>query len=465
LASLIYIFGRKFPCYLAARMFHGIGSSLIASSSFSLLANLYKTDKERGEIMSKAGSGIACGVLTGPVVGGLLYALGEKMGLGSYARLVPFACVSLADIFSIVTIHFFINSPYRAKKSNGQSSDTIISKEKTKKNLSNWEILKYIPILALVYLSFAGNLQTAYVEPILPNYWIKLTKNNWDTFRSGILFAFSPLSYTIFMPLMGKHGYKIGRHNVMFIGMILISSIALIILPTEKLIYLSALFLFIMGFGSGAIDASLQPMLAQAYDNLLEKKKLKEKKSLTSRKDSDTSTIESDIKLIILPNDEKETDIIDLRNNNNDRIKIRNKNDNTIEGKREEKEEGENDDTIKGKGDDEDKEREEGEGENDETIKGKEENDDDEGEEEEEEDAHNKYTRVFSLGNMAMNIGFITGPMISSFLVASIDGEDPSVNRFKSSFFKCCLIFTAFGCLSSLVAIIPGMKKYQSKKK
>ncbi len=53
MASLIYIFGRKFPCYLAARMFHGIGSSLIASSSFSLLANHYKTDKERGEIMSK----------------------------------------------------------------------------------------------------------------------------------------------------------------------------------------------------------------------------------------------------------------------------------------------------------------------------------------------------------------------------------------------------------------------------
>jgi len=38
---------------VAARGFHGIGSSLIASSSFSLLANHYKTDKERGEIMSK----------------------------------------------------------------------------------------------------------------------------------------------------------------------------------------------------------------------------------------------------------------------------------------------------------------------------------------------------------------------------------------------------------------------------
>jgi len=38
---------------MTARGIHGIGSSLIASSSFSLLANHYKTDEERGEIMSK----------------------------------------------------------------------------------------------------------------------------------------------------------------------------------------------------------------------------------------------------------------------------------------------------------------------------------------------------------------------------------------------------------------------------
>jgi len=429
IATLVYIFGRKFPSYLGARMFHGIGSSLIASSSFSLLANHYKTDKERGEIMSKAGSGIACGVLTGPVVGGLLYALGEKMGLGSYARLVPFACVSLADILSMISIHFFINSPYRAKKIKieDQSSETLTvsEKKKTKKNLSNWEILKYVPILALVYLSFAGNVLMCYIEPILPNYWMKLTKNNWDTFRSGILFAFSPLSYTIFLPFMGKHGYKIGRHNVILIGMIILSSIALIIIPSEKLIYSSALFLFIMGLGSGAVDASIQPMLAQNYDNLLKRKKSKKMKSSSqqilnaSGSIEDTSTVDNNIELTVYANNEE-------------RIRIRD------EDATERVEEEEKNSKTK------------------ESIKEK----DDNGEEEEEE-AHNKYTRVFSLGNMAMNIAFIIGPMISSLIVAWIHGEDPSVNRFKSSFFRCCLIFTAFGCLSSLIAIIPGLKKYR----
>jgi len=421
IATLIYIFGRKFPSYLGARMFHGIGSSLIASSSFSLLANHYKTDKERGEIMSKAGSGIACGVLTGPVVGGLLYALGERLGLGSYARLVPFACVSLADILSMVSIHFFINSPYRAKKTTEQSSETLtVTEKKTKKNLSNWEILKYIPILALVYLSFAGNVLMCYIEPILPNYWMKLTKNNWDTFRSGILFAFSPLSYTIFLPFMGKHGYKIGRHNVILIGMIILSSIALIIIPSEKLIYSSAFFLFIMGLGSGAVDASIQPMLAQNYDNLLKKKKSKKMKSSSQQilnatnSLDDSSTVDNTIELTVYANNEERIRIRDVT----ERIE-------------------EEDSKIK-----------------EESDKGKD-------EEEEEEEAHNKYTRVFSLGNMAMNIAFIIGPMISSLIVAWIHGEDPSVNRFKSSFFRCCLIFTAFGCLSSLIAIIPGLKRYR----
>ena len=55
--------------------------------------------------------------------------------------------------------------------------------------------------------------------------------------------------------------------------------------------------------------------------------------------------------------------------------------------------------------------------------------------------------------------------MISSSLVALLDGDEPNVNRYNSSFFKCCLIFSTFGILSSVVALIPGMKKYRSKKK
>ncbi|ORX48704.1 MFS general substrate transporter [Piromyces finnis] len=444
LASLIYIFGRKFPCYLLARMFHGIGSSLIASSSFSLLANQYKTDKERGEIMSKAGSGIACGVLCGPVVGGLLYSLGEKMGLGNFARLIPFACCSLADLLSICAVHFFINSPYRLKKKhNHRSLEEEKSTNKNNKsslspitkNLSNFEILKYIPIFALVYLSFAGNLQTAYIEPILPNYWMKLTDNNWNTFKSGILFAFSPLSYTILMPILGKYGYKIGRHNVILIGMLVISSISLIILPSKKTIYLSAIFLFLMGCGSGAIDASLQPMLAQAYDNLLERKQIEKEKNKIKNSDNTIDSLslnenESSIKLNIdsIKNDSITNDSSSIHrdigdhNTPENNMKINNENNNENE------------------------------------------NDNENDNEEESEEAHNKYTRVFSLGNMAMNIGFITGPMLSSFIVSLIKGEEPNKNRFNSSFFKCCLIFTIFGCLSALVAIIPGMKKYQSKK-
>ena len=132
------------------------------------------------------------------------------MGLGSYARIVPFGFCSLSYILAFSSIHFFINSPYRAikKKSKSSSSSLELSeKEKSislQKNLSNWQILKYTPVLALVYLSFVGNIQVSYIEPILPNYWMKLTENHWNTFKSGILFAFSPLSYTIFMPILGK---------------------------------------------------------------------------------------------------------------------------------------------------------------------------------------------------------------------------------------------------------------------
>jgi len=435
---------------MAARGFHGIGSSLIASSSFSLLASIYKTDEERGDIMSKAGSGIAFGVLSGPVVGGLLYSIGEKLRLGTYARLVPFACCSIADILSIITIHFFIHSPYTLKKKHSETSLNKNKKAKKNKNLSNWEILKYLPVLSLVYLSFVGNLEISYPEPILPNYWMKLTENNWNTTKSGILFAFSPLSYTIFMPLLGKYGYKVGRHYVMFAGIIVISSIFMIILPTKDTIYLSAIILLIMGFGSGAIDGSLQPMLAQAYDNLLERRE--KKKTFSSIAKMVEMDISSDISEDssngnnnrYSKNTENSDITLDITSNKLNNINDNNESNNEINNNSKLKS---NETNIQIK----------------EIKNNKDDNDDND--DDDEEEAHNKYTRVFSLGNMAMNAGFIFGPMLSSFVTALMNGDEPNVNRFNSSFFKCFLIFAVFGYASSFVALIPGMKKYRSTKK
>jgi len=127
-----------------------------------------------------------------------------------------------------------------------------------------------------------------------------------------------------------------------------------------------------MGFGSGAIDSSLQPMLAQAYDNLLERKQIeKEKKNKINNSEDTINTLSvnrSDDKINIdikkddsLINDSSSVLHRDIGNINEQQENDKNNNQND-------------------KYDDEDS-----------------------------EEAHNKYTRVFSLGNMALNIGFITG--------------------------------------------------------
>jgi len=130
-----------------------------------------------------------------------------------------------------------------------------------------------------------------------------------------------------------------------------------------------------MGLGSGAVDASIQPMLAQNYDNLLKRKKSKKMKSSSqqilnaSGSIEDTSTVDNNIELTVYANNEE-------------RIRIRDEDANATERVEEEEKNSKTKESIKEK--------------------------DDNGEEEEEE-AHNKYTRVFSLGNMAMNIAFIIG--------------------------------------------------------
>ena len=115
-----------------------------------------------------------------------------------------------------------------------------------------------------------------------------------------------------------------------------------------------------MGCGSGAIDSSLQPMLAEAYDNLLERKQKEEKfvkeieMDLSDDISENTLDDENNVKLTI---ETKEDKILEKSDTKINETKINS----------EEDTEGGN------------------------------------------EEAHNKYTRVFSLGNMAMNVGFITG--------------------------------------------------------
>ncbi|OUM63691.1 hypothetical protein PIROE2DRAFT_9700 [Piromyces sp. E2] len=183
-----------------------------------------------------------------------------------------------------------------------------------------------------------------------------------------------------------------------------------------------------MGCGSCFVDASLQPMLAQAYDNLLEKKQIENEKMIIKNSEDTINSLSTDSNDVNIDIKNSETIIDDSSDLHRDIGNTDEKETNIKINKKENN------------------------------------NQNDKNDEENNEDAHNKYTRVFSLGNMALNIGFIAGPMLSSFIVALVKGDEPHINRFNSSFFKCCLIFSIFGCLSSLVAIIPGMKRYQNKK-
>ena len=72
-ATLIFMLTDSYALWLVGRATQGVASAAILTSAFAFLQQAYNDDRVRGKVMGAATTGIICGVMVGPPIGGLLY--------------------------------------------------------------------------------------------------------------------------------------------------------------------------------------------------------------------------------------------------------------------------------------------------------------------------------------------------------------------------------------------------------
>ncbi|XP_073350830.1 synaptic vesicular amine transporter-like isoform X2 [Pagrus major] len=79
LATTLFAFSSSYILMLLARSVQGVGGSFLSVAGMSMLANVYKDDKERGRAMSISLTGLALGLIAGAPFGSLMYQYVGKM--------------------------------------------------------------------------------------------------------------------------------------------------------------------------------------------------------------------------------------------------------------------------------------------------------------------------------------------------------------------------------------------------
>ncbi|XP_067933363.1 synaptic vesicular amine transporter-like [Watersipora subatra] len=239
-STLVFAFGKSYVVLLIARAVQGAGSSCTTVSGMGLIAEKYTDDRERGNAMAVALSGLALGVLIGPTFGGLLYDF-----IGKAAPFLFLAALALID----GGLQIYVMKPERTPEQ--------------QKGASMLELLRdpYI-LLAAGAITFA-NMGIGMLEPTLPTFMLQtMNSKKWE---QGIAFLPASVSYMLGTIIFGPVALKMGRWRAAMIGMLLIA-VALFVIPFSKcLAHLIAPNLC-LGLAIGMVDSAMMPTMAYLVD-------------------------------------------------------------------------------------------------------------------------------------------------------------------------------------------------------
>ncbi|OAF67924.1 hypothetical protein A3Q56_04319, partial [Intoshia linei] len=208
---------------------------------FGLCAHIFqKDDNLRGKVISIAMSGVATGMLIGPVVGGVLY---------QFAGLVtPFCAIAIIILLTLTFQLIFIKPTYY---------------KTDKRAPSSFKLLKDPYILLVACGIVIGNIGDALFEPTFP-YWL-LKKFSAPPWMQGLIMTAPLFSYLLSNNFLNILSEKWGRWCAAIMGFSICAT-AFYIIPLSVTSYMVAIFYGIFGFGLGLIESSLMPIMAHLVD-------------------------------------------------------------------------------------------------------------------------------------------------------------------------------------------------------
>ncbi|XP_034534687.1 synaptic vesicular amine transporter-like [Notolabrus celidotus] len=246
LSTTLFAFSSSFILLLLARAVQGVGGSCLSVAGMSMLADMYKDEKERGRAMGISFTGLALGLIAGAPFGSVMFQFVGKMS--------PFLVLAVIAVLG-GGLHTLIFQPSQVKT----------------------QMEKGTPLLTLLrdpYILIAAGaicfttLAIAVIESALPVWMMKtMCASKWQL---GIVFLPDSLSYLIASNIFGHLSQK---HNQSWlyacVGMI-ITGITSISFGFSTNIYHLLLLNAFIGFSVGTVDSSIMPLMGNLVDRRYE---------------------------------------------------------------------------------------------------------------------------------------------------------------------------------------------------
>eukprot|EP00742_Colponemidia_sp_Colp-10_P001182 GILJ01001275.1.p1 GENE.GILJ01001275.1~~GILJ01001275.1.p1 ORF type:complete len:488 (+),score=89.05 GILJ01001275.1:48-1466(+) len=260
-STAVYGFVTNYVFLLIARGIQGIASSGIMAGGMALIAATHSS-KERGGAMGLALIGVAAGVLTGPLIGGVLY--------HRFGQLAPFCSVA-GLLLLCAFVQIFVNAKLSANanqfdslKSANQQPGAVQHKRTIGGHFRNLgKLLNDRYIMVIFMMKVLSNGIIGMLEPLIPSYLEKTFDMSTET--TGLCFSATTLGYLVGTPLAGRLSDKIVTYKLMMGG-----SLATAVLLPFVIIYehiaVTVSCLFVIGIFLAFVNTPAQPTMAQVVE-------------------------------------------------------------------------------------------------------------------------------------------------------------------------------------------------------
>ncbi|XP_043239757.1 synaptic vesicular amine transporter-like [Amphibalanus amphitrite] len=249
LSAFLFAVASGVSALFLARAIQGVGSSCIAVSGLSTVADLYPNERERSRVMGRVLGAMAVGVLIGYPFGGLSY---DLMG-----KAPPFWLLTLV-LIGLLVIQYRQLRPLPVTELPEEEEG-----EEEGSSPAWWRLLRDRRVCIVTAAVGISTSVMAILEPTLPAWLMRtIHPQKWQL---GSVFIPDSLGY-----LIGTHGFgvialRLGRWRTAAAAMMTVGTAAMLLPQSTRMVHL-ILPHFCIGLGIGIVDASLMPLLARLVE-------------------------------------------------------------------------------------------------------------------------------------------------------------------------------------------------------
>ncbi|CAD5221912.1 unnamed protein product [Bursaphelenchus okinawaensis] len=240
LSSLIFAYSTTYNMLLFGRAFSGVGSGFAATSGMGMVANTFTDQKARSRAIAIVFSGIAIGILLGPVFGGLLYRIGGIR--------LPFLILAGLSFF-VGLVQLFVLKPKVCK----------IRPEHT----DYWKLLCDPYLMLTTVAIFINNWSFSAIEPTMPLWMIEMWNSN--SVEQGLAFLPSSLAYLVWTFVNKYVVKKLGQWASCMAGFLILGA-GLIVMPYSGSFYYLLIPSAFLGVGFGLVGLNTFPLMGHIAD-------------------------------------------------------------------------------------------------------------------------------------------------------------------------------------------------------